>query len=70
MVEVFRTNVETELSALEIICSLKQLFPNLRINFDLQDCDRILRVQGTNICVTSIREVLEWKGFNCETLED
>ena len=69
-VEVFKTNVESDLSAMDIVRSLHQLFPSLRINFDLDDCDRILRVQGINICAKSIAEVLEWKGFECEVLED
>jgi hypothetical protein len=45
LVEVFKTNVHDKQIAIEIITSLKRLFPNYRINFDLDDCDRILRIE-------------------------
>jgi hypothetical protein len=45
MVEVYRTNVNTnreEAFMLEILC---EQFPYCKINFDLEDCDHILRIE-------------------------
>jgi hypothetical protein len=47
-VEVFKTNVDNEQSAFEIIQILKKHFPHAKVNFDLDDCDKILRVESKN----------------------
>ncbi len=47
MVEVFKTNVQQTEEAEMLIEKLAEHFPAHEINFDLSDCDRILRVQGT-----------------------
>jgi hypothetical protein len=39
MVEVFKTNVENINQAQQILKELKKNFPQLRIGFDLDDCD-------------------------------
>ena len=46
MVEVFKTNVRSIRKAKLIIQKLAEEFPAHKINFDLSDCDRILRVAG------------------------
>jgi hypothetical protein len=46
MVEVFKTNVRSIRKAKLIIQKLAEEFPAHNINFDLNDCDKILRVQG------------------------
>ncbi|AGA80469.1 hypothetical protein [Echinicola vietnamensis] len=45
-IEIFKTNVGNQQLANKIVSDLKQLHPNYRINLDLEDCDRILRVEG------------------------
>jgi hypothetical protein len=69
MVEVFKTDVKQRKQAAGLITALLQAFPMHCINFDLDDCDRILRIEGNNICVTTITQVLNLQGFNCEVLE-
>ncbi|MET0635266.1 MAG: hypothetical protein ABWZ25_04510 [Chitinophagaceae bacterium] len=69
MVEVFRTNVEKEFQAKIIVAFLKQQFPGSRVNFDLDDCDRILRVEGHQVCPVRITGLLQEKGFHCMALE-
>jgi hypothetical protein len=44
MVEVFKTNVEELKASKQIIQVLLEQFPSHKINFDLDDCDKILRV--------------------------
>ena len=46
MVEVFKTNIETAEEAKQIGKHLLEFFPHSQINFDLEDCDKILRVDG------------------------
>jgi hypothetical protein len=47
MVEIFRTNVKNRKLAERILKNLQQQLPEYQFNFDLDDCDRILRVQGS-----------------------
>lgn len=37
-------------------------------NFDLEDCDHILRVQTQELRAMSIASVLQVQGFSCEEL--
>ena len=69
MIEVFKTNVELEEHAHRIMASLIQAFSSLKINFDLDDCDKILRVQGHEFSVDHIRETIHALGYTCELLE-
>ena len=69
MVEVYKTNVTALTDAREIIAVLKSHFPETRINFDLDDCDKILRVEGPEIPTEMIAELVSQKGFACKALE-
>jgi len=69
MVEVFKTNVQEKKEAKELVNMLRQYFPGSRINFDLQDCDKILRVEGEVIKSGEIMDLLTAKGFYCSVLE-
>lgn len=69
MIEVFKTNVKEVHDATNIVQLLLQYFPGSRINFDLQDCDKILRVEGKNFSTDKIMLLLKEKGFHCTILE-
>ena len=69
MIEIFKTNVELEEQGEHIMDELIQLFSSVKINFDLNDCDRILRVEGHEFSVDRIRETIHALGFTCEVLE-
>ena len=69
MVEVFKTNITNQYTAASLTEELQQLFPRAIINFDLDDCDRILRVMGENLHAPSIAAHLVRKGHLCEVLE-
>ena len=69
MVEVFKTNVlDVERSNL-LVERLLFHFPDNKINFDLEDCDKILRVEGKNIISEKIMEILNKEGHSCEILD-
>ena len=68
MVEVFKTNVaDNELSE-KLIRKLLVHFPDSLINFDLEDCDRILRVESASIDPVKIINILNVNGYSCEVL--
>lgn len=67
-VEVFKTNVDSKKMAQRLISQLQQLFPGSRVNFDLEDCDRILRVEGADICCEKTVKLLKGEGYHCLTL--
>ena len=68
MVEVFKTNVSSSREAKLIIQKLAEEFPEHKINFDLSDCDRILRIQGNAIKETKIINIVTSLKYNCEVL--
>ncbi|MEO8823520.1 MAG: hypothetical protein ABI366_08080 [Ginsengibacter sp.] len=68
MVEVFKTNVHEVEKSNIIFQKLQKHFPGNQINFDLEDCDKILRVEGTNILSEKIIEMLKEEGHSCEIL--
>lgn len=60
VVEVFCTNVSSEADAGRVLEHLSAKWPDLQINFDLEDCDHILRVassEGQFDLESMIREV-------------
>jgi hypothetical protein len=69
MVEVFKTNVRSIRKAKLVIQKLAEEFPAHKINFDLNDCDKILRVQGKNILQEEIINVVTALNYQCEILE-
>ncbi|WP_025762232.1 hypothetical protein [Dyadobacter tibetensis] len=72
MVEVYRTNVRTPAEAQFLLKYLNTLYPVYEMNFDLEDCDRILRVETAldSIDVTKIILVLKDLGFTAQILSD
>jgi len=68
MIEIFKTDVQQPGTANLLISKLMLLFPGSRINFDLDDCDRVLRVEGQNICCEKIRALLRSSGYSCQEL--
>jgi len=69
MIEVFKTNVNEIEKAKKIFDILLKQFPDNKINFDLHDCDKILRVEGKTFCVEKIMTLLTENGFSCDILE-
>ena len=68
MVEVFKTNVEEPKASEQIIQVLLEQFPSHKVNFDLEDCDKILRVHGQYVPVKKVIELVKEKGYECEIL--
>lgn len=73
MIEIFKTNVDNQLIALQIINAILLVFPTANANFDLEDCDRILRISSdTNSYQIdkTVVEIIQSKGFAAKVLAD
>ena len=68
MVEVFKTNVQEFSESKTIIQHLLAYFPECKVNFDLEDCDKILRVEHGAVPYTKIITLLHTLGYQCELL--
>ena len=69
MIEVFKTNISNEAEANGILQVLISMLPESFINFDLEDCDSILRIQNCVVHTSEIESILRRNGFECEVLE-
>jgi hypothetical protein len=72
MIEVFKTNVCDRCNANMLLEQIQQSFSNYQANFDLEDCDHILRVKCTTgtIQTALLMELLKGLGFDAEVLPD
>jgi hypothetical protein len=68
MIEIFKTNVQEEQIANSIIEQLLEHFSEAKINFDLEDCDKILRIESEIIDTPKVIQLLNENEFQCETL--
>jgi len=71
-VEIFKTNITTVWEANLVLKNLRMHFPSCRINFDLEDCDRILRIEGKacEIEIDIILQVVRDLCFEIDLIED
>ncbi|HEY0670130.1 MAG TPA: methyltransferase type 11 [Sphingobacteriaceae bacterium] len=69
-VEVFRTNVNLSKDASKIVKALNSRYPDSKINFDLDDCDKILRIEADQDSISCVSEIVAEHGFECELLKD
>jgi hypothetical protein len=61
MIEIFKTNISNKRLAGRVLKALHRQLPAYTFNFDLDDCDRILRVQtqAADIAVIDIINVVK-----------
>ena len=69
MVEVFKTNVVKQEQARQLLGLLLQRFPSSKINFDLEDCDKILRLEGHDFIVDDVMRLVRKEGFASSVLD-
>ena len=69
-VNIFKTSVRYRKEANWMISLLETIFPYYKLNFDLDDCDHILRVENPNenIPVYEIEVVVRAAGYSCTHL--
>ena len=70
-VEVFKTNVADPEQAKWLVDQIERNFAKCKVNFDLDDCDRILRVVfDEEIQSDTLIDLLENVGCKAEVLPD
>lgn len=71
-VEVFKTNVTEPDHANMIVRRIAAAFGNYTANFDLEDCDKILRVETNDLRVDVVMLIAMLKdlGFDAQVLPD
>jgi hypothetical protein len=69
MIAVFRTGVGNQGDADYLMKIMKNRYPGYEINFDLEDCDRVLRIKGQEIKNKDIIALFRKEGFMCAVLK-
>jgi hypothetical protein len=70
MVEVFKTNVRKKAQSKRLLRILSEAFPSFKINFDLSDRDKVLRIEGENMEILRIMVLVMEYGFKCEVMDE
>lgn len=68
-VEVFKTNVEDPAQAAKLVGLLQKHITNSSVNFDLEDCDNVLRIEGPEVSLPLVVGILKDYGYKCQPLE-
>ena len=66
---IFVTSVEKPEQVSEVKPLLTAVPAISQWNFDLEDCDNILRIEASNISPRYIEGLLQSAGFTCQELE-
>jgi hypothetical protein len=66
---VFKTNLESFKQTLKLYPLLKTIKGILNWNVDLEDTDKILRLETAGLSATLVEQVLQTAGFYCRELE-
>ena len=70
MVEVFKTNIKTKRDVKLLIQKIAGDFPDYSINIDLDDRDKILRIESdSDIICTDVIDAVSGNGFHIQVLE-
>ncbi len=69
-VEVFKTNVQHVKEARKLLAVLQAHFPDCSFNFDLEDCNKILRAQGKRVVqdTSNLIQIVAATGHQIEVL--
>ncbi|MFD2036819.1 hypothetical protein ACFSKL_18585 [Belliella marina] len=70
MIYVFKTSVKYQKDIIRLKPYLSELIGEVGWNFDLEDCDNILRVESPKEIKSKIINLLAVLGFDCEELPD
>ena len=69
MIEVFKTNVKGSWHADQLAMLLYQHFPGSKIDFDLDDCDKVLRIDAAHVSPETVTNLLQRHDCHCEVME-
>jgi len=72
IIEVFKTNVTEEGEARRLVERIQSRFRGYIANFDLDDCDHILRIVSSSgtISIAEVISLVNNSGYSAEVLPD
>lgn len=70
-VVIFKTDIGDKDTAEAFLGALTKVFPQYKFSFDLDDCDKVLRVASRfeNVEIELIQKQVITKGFVCELID-
>jgi hypothetical protein len=69
MIYVFKTTVNTENEVELLRPYIDKVLPSTKWNFDLEDCDKILRIDSTQNVIDLVKILFKIHDFKCEELK-
>lgn len=69
MIEVFKSNIIKKKQANEFKKECLNKYPNYQITFDLEDCDKIVRVEAKSLNVKDIMDIAHNANILLQILE-
>lgn len=70
MIYVFKTSVKTKKAVKKLTPKLNDILSSSKWNFDLEDCDNILRIDSKTEVSDLAIKLLQDNGFDCVELQD
>lgn len=72
MVEIFKTDVQYPQQTIPVLQELQKHYPCYKLNFDLEDCDKILRVETEEpiINIQHVAKLVNQLGYRAEPFPD
>lgn len=68
MILVFKTSVKSQSQIKKLKPHIDKILPTEKWNFDLEDCDKILRVDCEENIVLTVIDLLNIHCYSCEEL--
>jgi hypothetical protein len=69
MVLVFRTSAKTKSDVIKLKPEINNLAPSINWNFDLEDCDNILRIESYEVLPSQVISLFKKHQYECKELE-
>jgi len=69
MILVFKTSITKKKDARKLKPYLDKMLPRGHWNLDLEDCDKILRIDTEEYIAAKVAELLNTHAFYCEELQ-
>jgi len=66
---VFRTNVSSKRKVSKVKPLLTSVTAIKQWNFDLEDCDKVLRIEATGLNTGYVESLLHTAGFHCQEMD-
>ncbi len=67
---VFVTNINTETAFINIKSAISRFLPRSEITIDLEDADKVLRIEAEHVDLQRIIKTVERHRFNCKEMTD